>query len=152
MYETSIDSFQPDPNIAEDYITLGTLRVTRKKRNSYIIIGDFELQQNWGNENMVSFALEPANKNGPPLMAGKKNFCEFLNMDNAIIDEIRVGSNLPPKGTCPLPKGKYQIENFELTEDMLPPILPKGQYVLNARMDNVEGRQVMAYKVYATVK
>ncbi|XP_021706752.1 uncharacterized protein LOC5568042 isoform X2 [Aedes aegypti] len=150
MYELTVDSFEPDPNIDKDYIVLNTLRVTRKQRNVYAIVGSFETFQNWGNQNIVYYTISSADKPGPPIMSGKAGFCDVFNMKHEIVEKVREASDMPP--ICPLPKGVYNIKNFELTEKMLPPMMPQGQYVVHAKMNNHEGKQVLAYKVFATVK
>ncbi|XP_058825701.1 uncharacterized protein LOC131685775 [Topomyia yanbarensis] len=152
LYEITVNSFEPDPNIDAAFLTMGTVRVTRKNRNRFAITGDFELNQNWGDENEVSFDIKSRNGKGPSIYGGKASFCEFLNMENSIIDAFRKASNLPPVGTCPLLKGKYAINEFEVQEEDLPPVMVKDQYVVSARMTGSNGKQVVAYKIKLSVK
>ncbi|XP_055644106.1 uncharacterized protein LOC129780149 [Toxorhynchites rutilus septentrionalis] len=152
MYDAIIDSFEPDSEIDSNYLKLGTLRVTRKKRNCFVITGDFELIKNWGNDNVATYEIKRATGNGPPVMSGKSSFCDLYNSDAAVVDAVRKASSMPPKGGCPIPKGKYTVDGFELKEEDLPMMLPAGQYVVSAKVDSVQGTQVVAYKVYITVK
>ncbi|XP_062554885.1 uncharacterized protein LOC134219980 isoform X2 [Armigeres subalbatus] len=151
MYDAVIDAFEPDPDIDKDYIVLDTIRVTRKQRNSYVIAGSFDIRQNWGNQNIVYYTIKKADDRAPPVVSGRNGFCDVFNMDDEVVKQIRASSDLPPQKICPLPKGKYNVTNFEITERMLPLMLPKGQYVLHAKMDTPEGTQIISYKVYATI-
>ncbi|CAO1364429.1 unnamed protein product [Diamesa tonsa] len=38
---------------------------------------------------------------------------------------------MPPKGTCPWPKGRYTVNNFFLNLDNIPPVFSTGEYRLN---------------------
>lgn len=54
LYEITIDSFEPVSDYDKTTVLLGTIRVTRKSRNNFVLSGDFELLKNFGNEYTVS--------------------------------------------------------------------------------------------------
>ncbi|XP_038120748.1 uncharacterized protein LOC119770266 [Culex quinquefasciatus] len=151
MYEVSIDSFEPDADIDVSYLTMGTLRVTRKKRNSFSLSGDFEANQNWGNENVGTFEVRGKDGSGPVLLSGKHHFCDFYNSDMEMVKAVIAASNMPPQGTCPLPKGKYAIDGFEIHEKDLPVVVMKDKYVVRATVMSPDGKVVVGYKVRLTV-
>ncbi|XP_058447086.1 uncharacterized protein LOC131427689 [Malaya genurostris] len=152
MQEISIDSFEPEPGFDTSYITVGSVRVSRKSRNRFAISGEFELYQNLGNENEVMYSVRGNSGKGAIIVAGKSTFCKFLNMKHPIADAFRSASNLPPVGTCPLERAKYTIKNFEIKEHDLPPTMMSDQYVFVGRMTNNEGKQIIAYQVKFSVK
>lgn len=53
--EVELESFTPSRNSDWDLIDYGTMRVTKVKKNNFVIAGDFEVKKNVGNEVTVSF-------------------------------------------------------------------------------------------------
>ena len=49
-----------------------------------------------------------------PYKIGPFPFCQYLDDDKYFIEGLRKYSNFPPKGTCPWPKMKYLITNYEV--------------------------------------
>ncbi|XP_055549812.1 uncharacterized protein LOC129732711 [Wyeomyia smithii] len=144
-YEVKIDSFVPDPNYDRTSVTLNTIRVTRRGRNNYVISGDAELFQNWGNENLVKYDI--SNSKGVPMIRGSQPFCELFNSNNYFALKIRNASTIPPGKYCPLPKGRYEIVNFQVEDGELPLIAVKDTYTADARMTAPDGHMVLAYKI-----
>ncbi|XP_055539158.1 uncharacterized protein LOC129726468 [Wyeomyia smithii] len=150
MYEVVIDSVEPDAQNDKRYITVDSIRITRKKRNNYVVNADFEMYQNLGNDIPVRYDIYYAGSSHP-FVSGKTNFCDFYNMDDKIINAIRAASTMPPRGTCPFPKGKYTISGYQLHEQDLPPMLPKGSYLVVARVDSFEEKLIFGYSILVTV-
>ncbi|XP_039433805.1 uncharacterized protein LOC120416187 [Culex pipiens pallens] len=151
LYEVTIDSFEPDPEIGDTYISISTVRVTRKDRNSFSIQGNFETHHNWGNENLGIVEVRGKNGKGPTLVSVMNQFCDIYNSDLAFVKTAIEASNLPPQGTCPMPKGNYTIYGFELQEKDLPMMIPKDQYEVSARLMNPDGVAMVGYKIKLTV-
>lgn len=51
-FDAEIESFQADPRFAEtgEVVDYGTLRVTKRAKNSFTVSGYFELKRNFGPE------------------------------------------------------------------------------------------------------
>jgi len=75
-----------------------------------------------------------AKKRGPMVLNVHKPFCQFINEDKDTYPQIQKVSNLPEQGKCPFPKGKYQIDNYEMETNFLPDNAPKGDYLLQLTM------------------
>ncbi|XP_039433811.1 uncharacterized protein LOC120416193 [Culex pipiens pallens] len=150
LYEISMDSLEPDPNSDASFIDYGTLRVSKKSRNLFVIAGYFEYLQNLDDDTKVMYAIY-LNDNKKPMISGEKGYCQVLEGDSGVMHRLRELSNLPPPGTCPFPRGKYTINNYELDETQLPIAVPPGQYSLVIKM--VEANQVKAgYTIKVTIK
>jgi Protein of unknown function (DUF1091) len=54
--------------------------------------------------------------------------CEMLEAEKFIIPDLRKYSNLPEAGICPIPKGEYRLEPFQLPVEKAS-IIPPGRYV-----------------------
>jgi hypothetical protein len=48
-------TFQALPESDPDFIDFGTLRLKKKAKNHFVISGEFEVKQNFGNEFNVGF-------------------------------------------------------------------------------------------------
>lgn len=89
--------------------------------------------------------------NSQPVMSGNSGFCEAMDVDGKVMETLRQLSNLPGKGDCPFPKGKYHIDKYELNQSQLPPMVPPGKYTLEVQMvqnDKIKG----GYKLRVTIK
>lgn len=51
--EMEFESFEPYVGTDPSFMSYGTLRVTKKSRQTFVISGDFEMKRNIGNEIMV---------------------------------------------------------------------------------------------------
>lgn len=91
------------------------------------------------------------NGKGSTLVSVMNQFCDIYNSDLAFVKTAIKASNLPPQGTCPMPKGNYTIYGFELQEKDLPMMIPKDQYEVSARLMNPDGVAMVGYKIKLTV-
>jgi len=77
--EAEIDSFgstkETDPNVMD----FGTLRATRRNRNTYVIAGEMELKINLGNELTVTSELMTKQRKTLSKQQGK--LCDFMKTD-----------------------------------------------------------------------
>lgn len=134
--DVTINSYRLDPETDLEFYNPGTLRVTKKSRNLLLITGSWDLFQNIGeNVQFVNIVLRKNLVTGryQKIMEQKLTFCDFVNKDTLIVPKIREVSNIPEPGTCPLPKGRFTINDykFELPE-ALP--LPPGDYLIVGRL------------------
>ena len=68
-------------------------------------------------------------------------YCDFFNNDKFFYDDLLKVSDLPAKGVCPWPRGKYTIRGSVITFETVPPffngdymaegIIRKGDVVVN---------------------
>lgn len=48
--EMEFDSFEPYAGTDPNFMSFGTLRITKKSRHMFVISGDFDFKKNMGNE------------------------------------------------------------------------------------------------------
>jgi ganglioside GM2 activator len=92
-----------------DVLDLGTLRVSRRKKNSYVVTGTVRVGHNVGNSVMVKYELfrkrELEDKYTAKLMGNEKTpFCDLIRDETSMYPKIIEVSNLPPQDECPFPK------------------------------------------------
>ncbi|XP_058465343.1 uncharacterized protein LOC131438946 [Malaya genurostris] len=126
-YEIIIDRFEPFPNTDSSLLSFGTLRLSRKARNVFVVTGAFELFKNVDNDYKISTELFFAQSTSP-LFSSTSGACDTMSSDNELLNRLRNVSNLPPPGTCPIKKGVYQIDDYVLDENQLPVMAWKGTY------------------------
>ncbi|EAT41905.1 AAEL006505-PA [Aedes aegypti] len=80
----------------------------------------------------------------------KESLCDFVNKDTLIMPKIRKVSNIPEPRGCPLPKGRYTIQNYrhELPE-ALP--APPGDYLLVVQFIKNRNQLLLGLEWSATV-
>ncbi|XP_055602612.1 uncharacterized protein LOC129754556 [Uranotaenia lowii] len=150
VYDATIDEFHQEPGTDHDYVILDTVRVTRKSRNHYQLHGSFRLMQNWGNDIVVHYEI--VNQRNVKVVNGKAFVCDLNGSDDPITLSVHKTAHFPPHGECPMPKGNYSLNGYELTDESLPPMVPPGKFVLSIRVESPEGKHIVAYKVYSTIK
>ena len=47
-----------------------------------------------------------------PYKIGPYKFCKFFDKEEYFMKNIRIVSDVPAKGTCPWPKGKYTVDGY----------------------------------------
>ncbi|XP_055644757.1 uncharacterized protein LOC129780469 [Toxorhynchites rutilus septentrionalis] len=149
MYEIAINSFEPNSKTDPAFMDYGTLRVAKKSRNLFVIAGEFEFFTNMDDSTKIVYEIFYGD-NSKPLLSGETGFCESLNHDTKVMRRLRELSNLPGTGVCPFPKGKYNINKYELDDSQLPLAIPAGKYTLSVVMI-VENEVKAGYKLYSTV-
>ncbi|KXJ77181.1 hypothetical protein RP20_CCG008148 [Aedes albopictus] len=149
LYEIRIDSFEPYSGTDPTFIDYGTLRVSKKSRNVFVIDGKFEIFQNGGDETRIIYQIFFGDQR-QPMLSGDVGYCESINNDGVILTKLREVSNIPEKGVCPYPKGVYHIDKYQLDESQIPPMLPPGKYTLMVQM--VLNQQIKGgYKLKVTI-
>ncbi|EAT41910.1 AAEL006503-PA [Aedes aegypti] len=149
LYDITLDSFEPYSGTDPSFIDYGTLRVSKKSRNVFVIDGKFELFQNGGDETRIVYQITFGDQR-QPMFSGDVGYCESIDNDGVILTKLREVSNIPPKGTCPFPKGEYHIDKYQLDESQIPPMIPHGKYTLMVQMlDNNEIKG--GYKLKVTI-
>ncbi|EAT41907.1 AAEL006495-PA [Aedes aegypti] len=128
--DVTINSYRLDPETDQSFYKPGTLRLTKKSRNMLVVSGTWEFLQNMGADIQIvrSFFYKNAlTGQYQKVHILKQSLCDFVNKDTLIMPKIREVSNVPEPGSCPIPKGRYTIENYryELPE-ALP--VPPGDY------------------------
>ncbi|XP_055543740.1 uncharacterized protein LOC129729254 [Wyeomyia smithii] len=149
LYDINVVSFEPLSTYDRTALLLGTFRVTRKARNTCVLSGDFEILKNWGNEYMTHFYIE--NSIGMIMFKTSEPFCELLNSEFAIAKKFREHSTIPPGNYCPLPKNRYEVNNYRMDDSDLPIIVPKDTYTLITKIIASDGHLVLGYKVTVAV-
>ena len=76
-------------------------------------------------------------------------YCDFFNNDKFFYDDLLKVSDLPAKGVCPWPRGKYTIRGSVITFETVPPFF-NGDYIFEGiiRKGNVI---VNGYKMFISV-
>ncbi|XP_035783208.1 uncharacterized protein LOC118461696 [Anopheles albimanus] len=154
LYEAVLNSFEVMPAEIEGMVDYGTMRLTRKARNTFSILGSFSLLQNVGDDAEIMWAaykLEPFNGHRQKYGAGAGKLCQVIAGDEVVYPQVQQKSNLPPKGTCPIPKGNYTINDFVLDEKSLPPFVPPGEWLMEIKMLR-DGKLGGGYGVQFTIK
>ncbi|KXJ69247.1 hypothetical protein RP20_CCG028118 [Aedes albopictus] len=151
--DITITSSRLDPKTDPNFYKPGTLRITKKSRNLMVVAGSFELLQNAGEDVQAVFTLLRKNiltDQYWEVWAQNKPLCAFLNEDTFVLPALREVSNLPEAGTCPIPKGRYNIDNYKhALSNEIP--LPPGDYLLVAQTTR-EGRLIVGMEWSATVQ
>ncbi|XP_039498186.1 uncharacterized protein LOC120455795 [Drosophila santomea] len=135
-YSVELNTFTMDDTIEnqENWVDWGTLSMKKVSRNQFVVNGDFEFKLNMADEQQIVLMVyvydSNANQRGSMVMAVKKPFCQFIKEDEDSYPSIQKSSNLPDQDTCPFPKGKYTIDNYEMETNFLPDNAPKGDYLL----------------------
>nr|AOQ09420.1 CheA7a-RA [synthetic construct] len=153
-YSVELNTFTMDDTIEnqENWVDWGTLSMKKVSRNQFVVSGDFEFKLNMADEQKIVLMVyvydSNANQRGSMVMAVKKPFCQFIKEDEDSYPSIQKASNLPDQDTCPFPKGKYTIDNYELETNFLPDNAPKGDYLLQLSLLD---REVPVAGLVATV-
>lgn len=100
--DVEIDSFQALPDTDPEFVSFGTIRVTRKDRTTFVISGDMEYLRNFGNEYQIK--TEISNSEGKTLIKNVLPACEFFKKDKMTWPQIVANSNVPKNAPCPFPK------------------------------------------------
>uniref|UniRef100_A0A182QA64 Uncharacterized protein n=1 Tax=Anopheles farauti TaxID=69004 RepID=A0A182QA64_9DIPT len=61
---------------------------------------------------------------GVPYISQTNTICRMAANDVLIYPQLMAHSNLPPQGTCPIPKGNYTVDNFLIDLKKLPHVIP----------------------------
>jgi len=90
-------------------LDLGTLRVSRRKKTSYVVTGTVFVGHNVGNSEMVKYELfhkrELEDKYTKKIMSNEKTpFCDLIREEKSMYPKILEVSDLPPQDECPFPK------------------------------------------------
>ncbi|EDS33061.1 conserved hypothetical protein [Culex quinquefasciatus] len=155
LYEITIESLQPDPASDPTAFNLGTIRLSRKSRNSFRISGTYYMLRNLGNDARVVLEIlqrDPISKSFNRLLLRKENpMCEYMDSERMFLPHLREVSNLPPAGVCPFPKINITVDDFEFNESMFPPIIPAGTYKLRSRVFEEE-RQIIGMEFVVSIR
>ncbi|CAO1395977.1 unnamed protein product [Diamesa hyperborea] len=124
--EMEFESFEPYSGTDPEFMSYGTLRVTKKSRHSFVISGDFEFKRNIGDE--ITMKLEFKNDAGVTLISISSPFCEFTKKNKSFWPGIVEASNMPQNNPCPLPKGSYTLKDYFFDTKRVPRTIPPGKY------------------------
>ncbi|XP_050100880.1 uncharacterized protein LOC126581342 [Anopheles aquasalis] len=154
LYEAILNSFEVMPGEIEGIVDYGTVRLTRKGRNTFSILGSFSVLQNIGDEAEImwtAYKLDPFSDRRQKYGAGAGKLCQVIAGDELVYPQLLQVSDFPPKGTCPFPKGNYTIDEYVLDERSLPPFIPPGEWLVEIKMLR-DGLLGGGYGVQFTVK
>lgn len=115
-YDITINSYRVDPATDPNFYNPGTLRITKKSHNELVISGTVEFLQNVGEDIQFQYSMsrkEVLTGRYRKFKERKLSLCEFVSTDTFLIPKLRTVSNIPEPGTCPLPKGRYTIQNYK---------------------------------------
>ncbi|XP_065090371.1 uncharacterized protein LOC135711430 [Ochlerotatus camptorhynchus] len=143
--DITMSGLKLDPSSDPEFLDMGTLRVTKKSRNLLVVSGTWECFQTMGDE--VQFVLSLFSKNRltgeySKITEQQSTACKYINSDTLLVPKIREASNIPERGTCPIPKGKFTINNFEAEVPATLPLLP-GDYLLTFNAFRDESRELL---------
>lgn len=132
--QLDIDSFVPDPGSDANVVDFGTIRLTKKARNHFVISGTFEIFRNIGNDAKGSIVVlrkdKLSGRYSQQIYNLRENYCKYWDTEESFLPALRTFSNLPEKGACPFPKGQFTIKDYEFTEEQFPKIIPPGDYLV----------------------
>ncbi|XP_023300581.2 uncharacterized protein LOC111682824 [Lucilia cuprina] len=133
-YTVEIDNFEISKEYDQKFVNWDTLGLKQKGRNKFVVSGSFTVNLNLANEQKVNLQVFPYDKEkqakGPLVFNIEREICKFVAEDEDIYPGIKEKSNLPEPGSCPLSKGEYTIDDYEMNADFLPADTPKGDYLL----------------------
>ncbi|XP_017001429.2 uncharacterized protein CheA7a [Drosophila takahashii] len=153
-YNVELNTFEMDQTIEnqDNWVVWGTLRMKKVSRNKFVVSGDFEFKLNMADQQKIALMVftydQNTKKRGAMVLNVNKPFCQFIKEDEDTYPQILKVSNLPEQGKCPFPKGKYQIDNYELETNFLPDNAPKGDYLLQLTLMD---REIPVAGLVATV-
>ncbi|KAM7348233.1 chemosensory protein A 7a [Cochliomyia hominivorax] len=133
-YIVEVDNFEISTEYDTKYIDWDTLGLKKKGRNQFVVGGSVTLNLNLADEQKINIQIFPYDKErkakGPLIFNLEKEICKFIAEDEDMYPGVKEKSNLPDPGTCPVPKGEYTIDDYEVQADFLPDDIPKGDYLL----------------------
>ncbi|ETN57898.1 hypothetical protein AND_010526 [Anopheles darlingi] len=146
-------SFEVIPGEIADLIDYGTVRMTRKGRNTFSILGSFTLFINVGDEAQIMWEAYKLDRSGNKNKygSGSGRLCKVLAGDEFVYPSLLEKSNFPPRDTCPFPKGNYTIYDYVLDDKSLPPFVPAGEWLMEMKMFR-DGLLGGGYAVQFTIK
>ncbi|KAH8262097.1 hypothetical protein KR038_004093 [Drosophila bunnanda] len=143
-YSVELNSFERNQAIEnqDKWVDWDSLRMKKIGRNKFVLAGEFELMLNMGDEQKISLRVfvydSKASQKGPLVLNVNKPFCQFISEDKDTYPYLQKVSDMPEAGTCPFPKGKYKIDNYEMETNFLPDNAPKGDYILELSLHDHE--------------
>lgn len=105
--EVSLNHGEPMIKNDNAYLNLDNIRVKKVNRTHHLIVGNFTLNVNQGNDYMFFATLYKKQGNEyrkTPFKMGPKKFCDFLRDEKYFYPEARTRSDFPSTETCPWPK------------------------------------------------
>ncbi|XP_058982102.1 uncharacterized protein LOC131804003 [Musca domestica] len=110
--------------------------------NRFIVNETLEFSQDMGEKIQLRFVVLykiPIASKELPFLNVSMGLCELLEskmssvLMRSVVDELRKSSNLPY--ACPMKKNYiYKLENFTLTESLLPPYIPIVNFKFSVEM------------------
>ncbi|XP_058117683.1 uncharacterized protein LOC131289037 [Anopheles ziemanni] len=153
MYEVILNSFEAMPREREDFVDYGTIRLTRKQKNTFSIAGSFTVFQNAGTEMQAHWTIYKIDFMGAKhkFVDGHGSLCQIIAKDATIYPSLLESSNLPPQDSCPFPKGNYTIYNYIADEEKFPPALPLSEWLMEVTL-MLDGQLCGGFRVRCTTK
>ena len=102
----------------ERYLNMDNLRVRKVNRTHHLIIGNFTLHVNQGNDYMFFGVLYKKQGNAykkTPYKVGPAKFCDFLRNDKIFYPDVKASSDIPSIEICPWPA----VSNYIFTDGLL---------------------------------
>ena len=106
MMEFSLTHGEPIIKNDENYVNLDNVRVKKVNRTHHLLIGNFTMHVNQGNEYEFFGVLYKKQGNEykkTPYKIGPKKFCDFLRDEKMFYPDIQASSDFPSVETCPWP-------------------------------------------------
>ena len=105
--EFSLTHGEPIIKNDEKYLNLDNVRVRKVNRTHHLIIGNFTMHVNQGNDYLLfgHFYKKQGNEyKKTPYKVGPKKFCDFLREETMFYPEIMPTTDFPSIETCPWSK------------------------------------------------
>ena len=115
MMEFSLTHGEPIVKKDDKYINLDNVRVRKVNRTHHLIIGNFTMHVNQGNEyEFFAFMyIKQGNEyKKTAYKLGPKKFCDFVREEILFYPHIHATSDFPSLETCPWPKVSYGLLNY----------------------------------------
>ncbi|CAO1414366.1 unnamed protein product [Diamesa tonsa] len=153
MMEFSLSHGEPMVKDDQHYLNMDNLRVKKVNRTHHLLIGNFTLYVNQGNEYEYFARLYKKQGNAykkTPYKVGPKKFCDFLSDEKMFYPDILAASDFPSIETCPWTSKVYTIFGYNIQLNMVPPIFSTSDYMIEV-FSELQGKFQNGYRVYGTI-
>ncbi|CAO1384155.1 unnamed protein product [Diamesa hyperborea] len=151
--EVSLTHGEPMVKNDNTYINLDNVRVKKVNRTHHLLIGNFTLFINQGNEYEFFALLYKKQGNEykkTPYKVGPNKFCDFLRDEKMFYPGVLAASDFPSIETCPWPSNLYHFLGYSIQLSKAPPIFPSGDYMIEAYSE-LGGKMQNGYRIYGTL-
>ncbi|CAO1414374.1 unnamed protein product [Diamesa tonsa] len=153
MMEFSLTHGEPIVKNDNNYLNLDNVRVKKVNRTHHLIIGNFTMYVDQGNDYEFYGLLYKKQGNEykkTPYKVGPNKFCDFLRDEKMFYPNILATSDFPSTDICPWPKNVYHLFGYNAQFNLFPPTLSSGDYMVETYSE-LAGKLQNGYRFYGTI-